>query len=217
MIVTKFKPQEEILELIQNDTNIFIVGCGSCAEQCRTGGQQDVKEMKKRLEKNNKKITGWVVPDETCNIPLVKKELRACIADVKKADCILIMACGAGVSAVKEAVSKRVFPALDTVSLANTLRRGDFVGKCSLCGECVLGETGGLCPVTICPKGMLNGPCGGMGGGKCEVDTDSDCVWVKIYDTLQECGDIAKMKKISAPKDYSKMQRSTRICLPRPS
>lgn len=215
MIVTEFKPQDEVLELLKNYKSVFVVGCGSCAEQCGTGGEQDLKAIKKQLKENGKDVTGWVVPDETCNIPLVKRELRKCAEKVKKAEVILVASCGAGVSAVREAVSKRVFPALNTISLANTLRKGDFVGVCSLCGECVLGQTGGFCPVTICPKSMLNGPCGGMGDGKCEVNTDDDCIWVKIFDTLQKCDDIASMKKISAPKDYSKMQRNKRVCLSR--
>lgn len=203
MIITRLKPEEEILGFLKEHRRIFIVGCGSCAEQCKTGGEEDVRAMSKKL---GEKVTGWVVPDETCNIPLVKRELRGCAGEIKDADAVLVMACGAGVSAVQEAVKKRVYPALDTISLSNTLRQGDFVGRCSLCGECVLGETGGLCPVTLCPKGMLNGPCGGMGEGKCEVNPDEDCVWVKIYD-------LVKLKRIMGPKDYSKMQRSARICL----
>ena len=38
-----------------------------------------------------------------------------------------------------------------------------------MCGDCVLDKTAGICPVTTCPKGLLNGPCGGMWDGMCEV------------------------------------------------
>lgn len=57
-----------------------------------------------------------------------------------------------------------------------------------MCGECVLDLTGGLCPATRCPKGLLNGPCGGAKDGKCEVNPDNDCVWIEIYDRLKEIG-----------------------------
>lgn len=211
MIITRLKPKAEILGFINNHKNIFLVGCGSCAEQCKTGGKEDVAVMKNWLKKQGKDVTGAVVPDETCHIPLVKRDLRKYSAGLNSADCVLVMACGAGTSAVRETVKKRVYPASDTISLGDTIRQGNFIGRCSLCGECVLGETGGLCPVTICPKGMLNGPCGGMDKGKCEVNKDEDCVWVKIYETLSMHNDLAGMYTIKQPKDYSKTQRGTRI------
>lgn len=211
MIITRLKSQEEILSLINNHNRIFLVGCGSCAEQCKTGGKEDVAIMKDWLRKKDKKISGWVVPDETCHIPLLKRELRKHTAGLNKTDAVLVMACGAGTSAVREVVKKRVYPASDTISLGNTIRKGNFIGRCSLCGECILGETNGFCPVTMCPKGMLNGPCGGMDKGKCEVDRNQDCVWVKIYDTLSMHNDLECMRRIRQPKDYSKTQRGETI------
>lgn len=207
MIITQLKPKEEILKLLENYEKIFIVGCNSCAKQCETGGEEDIKKMGTLLEKNGKEISGWIVPDETCHIPLVKKDLRVVQSKIKNSQAVLVMACGAGVRAVKEAISVRVYPALDTLSLANTDRVGNFSGKCSMCGKCILGETGGICPVTICPKGMLNGPCGGMSEGKCEVDIENECVWAAIYNTLLEYNDIKIMKEIKKPKDYSKVKR----------
>ena len=50
------------------------------------------------------------------------------------------------------------------------------------CGQCVLGATGMACPMN-CPKTLRNGPCGGVrADGKCEVDTDMDCVWVLAWE-----------------------------------
>lgn len=197
--------------LINGHKNIFLVGCGSCAEQCKAGGKEDVAVMKAWIEKQGKAVSGWVVPDETCHIPLVKREFRKYTREIDDADCILVMACGAGTGAVQEAVQKRIYPAADTVSLGNTIRQGSFIGRCSLCGSCVLGETGGYCPVTICPKGILNGPCGGMDKGKCELNKEEDCVWVLIYNTLSMHKDLDSMKKIKQPKDYSKTRRGARI------
>ncbi len=211
MVITKLKSFEEILRFTEKYQRLFIVGCGSCADQCRTGGEEDVELMKKKLIEQGKEITGWCVPDETCHLPLVKRELRACAENLKKAEAVLVMACGAGVRAVAEAVSQRVFPLLDTLSLASTERQGQFVGRCSLCGECVLGETAGLCPITICPKGMRNGPCGGTVEGKCEVNLDDDCIWVKIYENLKKHKDLGTMKKFMPAKDYSLVQRKGKI------
>ena len=70
-----------------------------------------------------------------------------------------------------------------------------------MCGDCVLDKTAGICPVTTCPKGLLNGPCGGMWEGKCEVLVDRDCAHVKIKQRLAEQGR-SRAPRIGA-KDYS--------------
>lgn len=58
--------------------------------------------------------------------------------------------------------------------------------------------------MTTCSKGLLNGPCGGMHDGKCEIDPERDCAWVKIYDRLEELGQLETFEEIFALKDYSK-------------
>jgi len=213
MIVTQYKPEKEILELLENSKDIFIIGCGSCAEQCKTGGSKDVEKMKNFLIKNDKKVTGYTIPDETCNVPLVKKKLRENSKELKQSDTVLVMACGAGTNTVAQSTIKKVLTILDTVSLASTQRIGDFAGKCSLCGECVLNDTGGICPITLCPKSMLNGPCGGTGEGKCEVNTEEDCVWVGIYNKLKENNILEKVKKIKNPKNYSKRKTNEKTII----
>ena len=70
-----------------------------------------------------------------------------------------------------------------------------------MCGDCVLDKTAGICPVTTCPKGLLNGPCGGMWEGKCEVLRDRECAHVKIKQRLAEQGR-SRAARIEA-KDYS--------------
>ena len=211
MIITKSKNREEILKLLDGINRIFIVGCGTCAEQCRTGGQEDVLKMRDWLSRQGKIITGWVVPDETCHIPLVKKELRRYKKELAGSLAVLVMACGAGTGAVREAVSLKVVSANNTVALGNTLRKGEFAGMCSLCGDCILGRTAGFCPVTLCPKGLLNGPCGGMDKGKCEVNTDNDCVWVNIYDALAEGNDLKIIKVINDARDYAKAGKDEKV------
>lgn len=51
---------------------------------------------------------------------------------------------------------------------------------CHACGQCVLSQTGLICPMS-CPKGLRNGPCGGTLDGKCEVYPDKLCVWCRIH------------------------------------
>ncbi|MCX6876750.1 MAG: methylenetetrahydrofolate reductase C-terminal domain-containing protein [Verrucomicrobia bacterium] len=55
-----------------------------------------------------------------------------------------------------------------------------MVFDCHACGQCVLRQTGLICPMS-CPKGLRNGPCGGTLHGECEVYPDKRCVWVRIH------------------------------------
>ena len=62
----------------------------------------------------------------------------------------------------------------------------------------------GVCPITRCPKSMLNGPCGGSIDGKCEIDTEIDCIWDVIFNRLKKRGELHRLKRIAEPKDWSK-------------
>ena len=86
-----------------------------------------------------------------------------------------------------------------------------FMEKCQQCGECELGRFAGICPLTQCPKGLLNGPCGGAKDGKCEVDSERDCAWILIYERLKALGELDRMRGEPRIKDYSKMTRPRRI------
>lgn len=205
MIITKKKDFLKILDYLKGRKNIYLLGCNSCAEQCETGGEKEVGAIAELLKKEGKKITGFAMPDETCYSMLLKKILREDKKAVDEADAVLVLSCGAGVKAVADIIGndKPVFPALDSLYLANVTRYGHFSEGCSLCGECVLGETGGICPHTLCPKGLLNGPCGGMAHGMCEVNVENDCVWVMIYNRLKAQGRLDVLKKIASVKDHS--------------
>jgi len=57
-----------------------------------------------------------------------------------------------------------------------------FLFDCRMCGQCVLSSTGMSCPMN-CPKGLRNGPCGGVrADGNCEVEPEMRCVWVDAYE-----------------------------------
>jgi len=49
-----------------------------------------------------------------------------------------------------------------------------------------------------CPKQMLNGPCGGVEDGKCEIG--GECTWVKAFNTLKKTGKLKEYMKIKLPK-----------------
>lgn len=186
MTATEQKAREEILSLLQDYNKVFLIGCGDCATVCQTGGEHEVAEMTVFLEENGKSVVGNLMPESGCQVLDLKRLLRGAKEAVEEAEAFLIMSCGAGVQAATVNLDKPVLPANNTLFLANTQRLGNLHEWCSSCGECVIGEYGGICPVTRCPKGQLNGPCGGTADGKCEVDPEQDCVWTLIYQRFEK-------------------------------
>jgi hypothetical protein len=132
---------------------------------------------------------------------------------VDDADAVLVMACGAGIQSVSAATPKNTVAALDSLFLGNIRRFGQFEQKCSLCGDCVLSETAGICPVTSCPKGLLNGPCGGMDEGRCETDQEAECAWVQIYTRIRETGRDSTVAESIPPKNYAKIPKPGKLKL----
>ena len=77
-----------------------------------------------------------------------------------------------------------VLPGLNTTFLGLPTEQGVWAERCAACGDCILGLTGGICPIARCSKSLLNGPCGGSEAGHCEIDPEVDCAWQLIYDRL---------------------------------
>ena len=206
MIITEQKPFAEIIDSLKSYSKIFLIGCGECATTCKSGGKDELLKMQQELELAGKTILGSCIPDAPCVASQLKTEIAKNMPALRQAEAILVLACGLGVQSVKEndRLGLTVLPACNTLFGALMDAQGNFYEKCSLCGECVLATTGGICPVTLCAKGLLNGPCGGANKGKCEVDKDKDCAWVLIYQELSKKGRAEELKKIQAPKDFKK-------------
>jgi hypothetical protein len=205
MILSKQKPLEEILEYLKDENSVFILGCNGCAEASGTGGPEDVAEMKTKLEEAGKKVTGSMVIDFLCDKALIRSRLRPRIKEIEAADSILVLTCGIGIQATAASVAKVCHPGCDTVNLGGT--RGKWPGseRCRECGECMLEYTGGICPLTACSKGLLNGQCGGASNGKCEIYPEKDCGWELIYNRLKSVNRLDILEKIVPPKDYRRM------------
>lgn len=213
MIITKKKDFQELYENIKGYNSFFLLGCSECATLCGTGGEPELKEMKEVLESLGKEVTGTFVAKTGCQVLGTKVELKLFKEAIDKAECIIVLSCGAGTqTAVELYEDKPVYPANDTMFLGNMTRYQMFDERCSLCGECILDKTGGICPITTCPKGLLHGPCGGMKDGHCEVNPELKCAWVRIYERMKRLNKLEEMRNlIMQPKDWSKAQKPRRL------
>ncbi|MEI6079524.1 MAG: methylenetetrahydrofolate reductase C-terminal domain-containing protein [bacterium] len=197
---------DEMLLLLQGKKKIFLIGCGDCATACRVGGLEDLPKVAETLEAAGKEVLGWFVPFQGCMQSKVKIELKAVKDLIEKSDAILSFSCGAGTQTLAKLYPEKIiYPAVNTVFLATTIRAGHFLQQCSMCGDCVLGVTGGLCPQTLCAKSLMNGPCSGSVDGKCETYRDRDCVWHTIYNNLKARGELENFQVSLPMKDFSRI------------
>jgi len=173
---------------------IFMIGCGTCATMTKTGGRDEVLAMKQRLLDAGKMVTGWTVIPTACD-DMTGASLKENLGAIESADGILVMSCALGVQRVSSYIDKLVIPAVDTLFIGVEDSPGCFHEVCDQCGQCVLGYTAGICPITACHKGLLNGPCGGTNNGKCEVDKQKDCAWTLIYRRLEAMGRLDLMRQ----------------------
>ncbi len=199
--ITRQKPMEEIEQSLEGLDKIFVVGCGTCTTLTSTGGVEQVAEMKGKLEETGKRVTGTTVIPTACD-DMTSEALRENEALVRAADAILCMSCALGVHRLSYYLGKPVIPAVDTLFIGVEEAPGYFREACDQCGQCLLGYTAGICPITACHKGLVNGPCGGTNNGKCEVDKERDCAWTLIYNRLKEQGRLDLMRRYQPPRNH---------------
>jgi len=187
MIVAKRKPFEEIKGLLETFNKVLVVGCGTCVAVCLAGGEKEADVLSTELEMagklDNKPIEiVSITVERQCD----REYLEALDSMVEKYDALLSMACGAGVQFLAERFPTiPVLPAVDTTFIGVNQGAGWYEERCRSCSSCILGITGGICPVTMCAKGLYNGPCGGTNQGNCEISQDQPCAWHMIYERLK--------------------------------
>ncbi|MFH1231224.1 MAG: methylenetetrahydrofolate reductase C-terminal domain-containing protein [Planctomycetota bacterium] len=232
MIVAKRKPIDEIKEMLKPYQKILVLGCGSCVAVCMAGGEKEAGmlttelQMTFELDKTlppsggtefTPPLAGPGSAKQIDTITILRQCDREYIEEVKdklvQYDTILSLACGVGVQFTAEVLAgeKVLLPGVNTTFLGATIELGTWMERCLACGDCILDETGGVCPVTMCSKSLMNGPCGGHEKGKCEVDRNRDCGWVLIYERLKKLGKLDLMNKINPPKNYGAVKRPDKI------
>ena len=180
MLITQLKPKEEIP--VPQDGKTVIISCEGCREVCFP--EEEAAAMQNEMLVSGT-ATRVIVTDYVCNPEHLDLQLEKHMAEIESADSILVFACGVGMQTVAARFGgKRVFTACDTLPLPGSQGLTPLEYDCAQCGDCKLNHTGGICPLTACSKGLVNGQCGGAKNGKCEVDGSMDCGWEEIHKRL---------------------------------
>lgn len=190
MITAERKPLEELIEYIKPFKRILLLGCNECVTVCAAGGRKEVGLLASGLQmamlKNGSNIE---IRQHTLERQCDPEYVEELVPMIDSADAVMSMACGCGVQQIAMRFKdKPVFPAVNTKFMGASERQGVWAERCQGCGNCLLGITGGICPIARCAKQLMNGPCGGSTGGHCEISDDVDCAWQLIWDRLKALG-----------------------------
>jgi len=205
MIVAEKKPIEEVIAQVKDFKKILIAGCNECVTVCEAGGKKEVGILASALRmyflNEGKKVEiDEVTLERQCDHEYLE-EIRD---RIDQYDAVLSLACGVGVQFMAEKYfGTPVFPGVNTCFMGAAEERGVWSERCQACGQCILGETAGICPISRCAKRLLNGPCGGSTKGKCEINKELDCAWQLIIDRLKELDRLDDYEKIMPIKDWS--------------
>lgn len=212
MIVGEQKTLEEMWEMIKGHKQVLVFGCNTCVAVCHQGGNKEAEllasmlRMKATQEGVDIKIENSGI-ERQCEHEYYEKVDTV----LKESEAILSTACGIGVQFTADKYDIPVYPALNTTFLGAVEKLGLYTERCKACGDCVLGWTAGICPVTMCAKSLFNGPCGGTNKGSCEIHQDQPCAWFRIYERLTAQGRLDDIKKLSPARDWSNQKPRTLV------
>lgn len=205
MIITQQKDVAEIWDMIKDYNKILILGCDGCCQpprslnEAKTLGQ--LLELKARTEGKDLKWKAITVLRQ-CDDRIAATTVRS---HIEGFDAIISLACGLGVGVMNRIVPEMLtFPAQDS-HFGGVQNNGEnnYIQYCETCGNCLLGVTGGICPIAGCAKHLNNGPCGGTVDGKCEVGGYTrPCAWIEIYKRLKKFNRLDLFNIYRPARDY---------------
>jgi len=206
MIIGEQKSLEEIFELLGGAKKVLIAGCGTCVTVCLAGGEKEVGILASAMRMKAKIDGRPLEVDEVTVQRQCEWEYIDPLAErLGDYDVVVSLACGIGVQAMNERFPDSVtVPGLNTTFMGLPEEQGVWEERCQACGDCILGITGGICPIARCAKQLLNGPCGGSQRGECEVNKETSCAWQLIWERAEKLGRLDQLLVIQPPKNWSK-------------
>ncbi|MFC1968435.1 methylenetetrahydrofolate reductase C-terminal domain-containing protein [Chloroflexota bacterium] len=214
MIVAEQKPLDEIVRMIAPYDKVLILGCGTCMTVCDAGGEREVSFLHDalRLAQTKNKNGNHTFSEYTIKRQCDPEFLDLLSRRVDDMDAVLSLGCGIGVQAVAERLGDiPVLPGVNTSFMGMTQESGIWDERCAACGDCRLEDTAGICPITRCTKGILNGPCAGTKNGKCEANKDIDCAWILIFERLERLQQLEKMRRYYPLRNFGVIPKPRRI------
>ena len=200
----KLKSNDELTSLLADKDNLFIIACNKCFKEFETVDEPDCGEFEKLAAEQGKTVTGSAKVDFLCNRIQTEKKLQDMIPE--GTENVFVISCGLGIQTVADLAGKPVFAASNSLNYRGHHGMALTERSCDACAQCYLNITGGICPIVDCSKSLINGQCGGAKNGKCEVDSNKDCAWEKIYQRLEKQGRLEEF--LNQPvqiRDYSKI------------
>jgi len=205
MIIAEAKPNSELLEMVSDCSKVLVVGCKGCVTVCNVGGAKEVGVLASTLKIARRRQGRTIAVDEVtlerqCD-PEYVDEIKDRIGGY---DAVISIACGVGPQFLSERYpSARVFPGVNTKFMGGAVAHGVWEERCAGCGQCVIHNFGGICPIARCSKSLQNGPCGGSDHGKCEISKDVDCIWDVIVRKMMSQGRLDELLKFRPPKSWT--------------
>lgn len=201
MLLTKMKSLEELLPNLKG--KVFVVTCHGCKEVNLAQAEQEAERLLEKAFQSGRML-GLMTADYICNPAYFKDRFDKYADKIQEADTILVFSCGVGVQTVADAFpDKRICAGNDTYALPGHQGVTPLEYDCDQCGQCYLNLTGGICPLTACSKGLLNGQCGGAKNGMCEVDPTMECGWERIMKKLAQIGRLDALKSPVQLRNYA--------------
>jgi hypothetical protein len=121
---------------------VVVLGCDKCAKTSKTGGAQEVRDLRDRLRASGvmlRETAGLVdaVEEGLCDPKAVPERLNS-LAGSDRDYQMVVLSCGAGLKCVRDSLpGVRLIPGLDTLGPGV---KGDLA--CLACGDCQFGESG---------------------------------------------------------------------------
>lgn len=204
MIVAERRTLSEILKNIEPFERIMVLGCRGCVAICSAGGDREVAILAEAIRLGRELQGRPIEVEEETFIRQCDPEYLEPLREIKnRVEAIVSLACGVGVNLIADLYPEiRVYPGVDTTFYGANLSLGEWVERCRGCGDCIIDLTAGLCPIARCAKNLLNGPCGGSKGGRCEVKAEMPCIWHEIVERLSKRGELEKLLELWPAKDW---------------
>ncbi|NPA49900.1 MAG: hypothetical protein GXO20_07950 [Thermodesulfobacteria bacterium] len=204
MIIAERKPIGRILQMIAPFKKVAVIGCRGCVAICSAGGDREVETVAAALRLARKREGRPLETVEDTFVRQCDPEYLTPLEELRKeVEAVVSLACGVGVNLAADLYPDlKIYPGVDTSFYGANPSLGQWEEKCRGCGDCIIDFTGGLCPIARCAKNLLNGPCGGSQGGRCEIRPEVACVWHQIYERLKARGEVEKLTQIWPAKNW---------------